>query len=296
MQDSPVISPAPSFNSYSNGKLAEIAARVVEELDSDEEFYVERKENSAAERAEEGRISDNRVPKLDADEVEDDFEFAFVRNTELLSPISADQIFQNGKIRPVYPVFDRDLLLGHVKFENENEKENGARKSISSESPKIRLPLRKLFIEERETTMTMSSSSSSEADDLDGVPVEMYCVWRPKEEDRQYKKTGSAGCYSKRWKLKDLLNRSNSDGSRETFVLSPQSNSGKKNENNEKQVKETPEVGGKVKSVGAAVAPAPSPPFNGDGGEKQRSSVPYRQDLVGIFGNVNGLSENSQSV
>ncbi|KAI3464091.1 hypothetical protein Pfo_020754 [Paulownia fortunei] len=296
MQAGPtVISLSPSFNCYSNSKLAEIAARVVDEFGSDEfydEFYFERRESLAAQRAEQGGISDNLVPEADGDEDDEEFEFAFVtRDSGFSSQISADEIFHNGKIRPVYPVFNRDLLLGHVKFQNENEKENGVRNSVSSNGPKIRLPLRKLFIEERETTMTTSSSSSSEADDLDRVTAGTYCVWRPKaaaaeEEDGRCKKSSSTGCNSKRWKLKDLLHRSHSDGSTDSFVCLTHSNSERKNEN-ENKVKETPVGGGKVKSA----APSP-PPYNRDGGEKQRSYLPYRQDLVGFFGNANGLSKN----
>ncbi|KAK6123467.1 hypothetical protein DH2020_042788 [Rehmannia glutinosa] len=257
MQESSVISLSPSFNSYSNTKLAEIAARVVEEFGSEEfydEFYFEREENSSA-----GRIEEEE----DAGE-DEEFEFAF--------------------IRPVYPVFNRDLFLGRrVGFENENEKENVVPNSGSDKGPTVRLPLRKLFIEERETTMTVtSSSSSSEADDeLDGVPAETYCVWRPKEDaaaDGRCKKSSSTGSISKRWKFRDLLHRSHSDGGKDRFVFLGPSNSGRRKENDEKV--KTPAGAGKVKTL----SPTP-PPYNRDGGEKRRSYLPYRQDLVGLFAN-----------
>ncbi|KAK6123483.1 hypothetical protein DH2020_042772 [Rehmannia glutinosa] len=289
MQESSVISLSPSFNSYSNTKLAEIAARVVEEFGSEEfydEFYFEREENSSA----------GRIEEEDEDAGEDEeFEFAFVttRDSDLSSPISADEIFQNGQIRPVYPVFNRDLFLGRrVGFENENEKENVVPNSGSDKGPAVRLPLRKLFIEERETTMTVTSSSfSSEADDeLDGVPAETYCVWRPKEDaaaDGRCKKSSSTGSISKRWKFRDLLHRSHSDGGKDRFVFLGPSNSGRRKENDEKV--KTPAGAGKVKTL------SPTPPsYNRDGGEKRRSYLPYRQDLVGLFANVNGLSKNLQ--
>ncbi|KAK4427137.1 hypothetical protein Salat_1482600 [Sesamum alatum] len=296
MQAGPVVSLSPSFNSYSNTKLAEIAARVAGEFDPDElygEFCFDRRRNSAVQRVDGGGISENRVAEGEESEDEEEFEFAFVtRESEMLSPISADEIFHDGKIRPVYPVFNRGVLLGGVGFGNENEKENGVRDSVSSKGPRVRLPLRKLFIEERETTVTTSSSSSSEADELDGVAAETYCVWRPKEaaeeEDGRCKNSGSAGSTSKRWKLRDLLHRSHSEGSKDSFVTLSHSSSGTKKEN-EKGGKETPASGGKVKP---AVPPPPPPPYNRDGGEKQRSYLPYRQDIVGIFGNVNVLSKN----
>ncbi|KAL2243940.1 uncharacterized protein DDB_G0284459-like [Sesamum indicum] len=308
MQVGSMISLSPSFNSYSNTKLAEIAARVVEEFDSEElydEFYFEREENSAAGRVEEEGDSVERdrgndvVTEGDADE-DEEFEFAFMtRDSELPSPISADEIFHNGQIRPVYPVFNRDLFLGDVEFRQGNEKENGVQNSGSEKGPTVRLPLRKLFIEERETTMTMtttSSSSSSEADDLEGVPADTYCVWRPNEAaaEGRCKKSSSTGSHSKRWKFKDLLHRSHSDGSKDRFVLLSASNSGRKKENVER-VKAT--AGSPQKAKPPAPPPPPPPPpalYNRDGGEKRRSYLPYRQDFVGFFANVNGLSKNLQ--
>lgn len=316
MQQSSVISISPSFNSYSNSKLAEIAARVVEEFGSEElyedEFYFEREEKSATPRSEEEGYSEyverergNSAEEGDSEYVERErgnsvedadgeaeFEFAFVtRDSELPSPVSADEIFHNGLIRPVYPVFNRDLFLESMEFRRQNGKEKGDSEKV----PTIRLPLRKLFNEERETAMTMtttSSCSSSDADELDGIPAESYCVWRPKEAaaEGRCKKSSSAGSNSKRWKFKDLLNRSHSDGCKNDFVILSPSNSGRKKQN-EDRGKVTPVSSGKVKS---AAAPPLPPVYRRDGGEKRRSYLPYRQDLVGFFGNVNVLSKNLQ--
>ncbi|KAL0417036.1 UNVERIFIED_CONTAM: hypothetical protein Slati_3535500 [Sesamum latifolium] len=277
MQAGSMISLSPSFNSYSNTKLAEIAARVVEEFDSEElydEFYFEREESSAAGRVEEEGVSvegdrgNDVVTEGDADEDDEEFEFAFVtRDSELPSPISADEIFHNGQIRPVYPVFNRDLFLGDVDFRQGNGKENGVQNSGSEKGPTIRLPLRKLFIEERETTMTMtttSSSSSSEADDLGEFRL--------------------------------IHTASHSDGSKDRFVLLSPSNSGRKKENVER-VKATAGSPQKAKPAAPPPPPPPLPPpalYGRDGGEKRRSYLPYRQDLVGFFANVNGLSKNLQ--
>lgn len=312
MQEASVISISPSFNSYSNSKLAEIAARVVQEFASEDlyedEFYFEREENSATPRSEEGEDSEcverggdsEYVERDSEDSVEDadgeaDFEFAFVtKDSELPSPISADEIFHNGQIRPVYPLFSRDLFLESMDFGCKN----GEGKGDSKKVPTTRLPLRKLFNEERESTMTAtttSSCSSSDADELDGIPEESYCVWRPKEAaavaaEGRCKKSSSTGSNSKRWSFKDLLNRSHSDGSKDDFVILSPSNSGRKKQN-ENRGKVTPVSSGKVKP---SAAPPLPPVCNRDGGEKRRSYLPYRQDLVGFFGNVNGLSKNLQ--
>ncbi|KAL3642365.1 hypothetical protein CASFOL_013180 [Castilleja foliolosa] len=217
MQTGSVFSSSPSFNSCSNTRLAGIAAQVVEEFGSEEyydEFYFEREENNTS--FAEKETGDGSVKSGEDD---GEFEFAVVnRDSELPSPVSADEIFCNGQIRPVYPVLNRDLFVN---------KRNGFEKGkVDDVVPTVRLPLRKLFIEERETSMTTTSSSfSSEEDDLEGVPAEMYCVWRPKaaeEENGRCKKSNSTGSNSKRWKFRDLLQRSASDGGKVRFVfLSP---------------------------------------------------------------------------
>ncbi|KAL6509614.1 hypothetical protein OROGR_022924 [Orobanche gracilis] len=285
MQAGPVISLSPSFSTFSNPRLAGISDRVVGELYSDEfhdEFYFERDgENSADRRADQReRISNNRNPEPGVADGEDDFDFAFAtRYSGPSSQIPADEIFQNGKIRPVYPILNRDVLfgVGHVGFRNDNEKGNDGNQNSGSERPKIRNPLRKLFIEERETTTTTTSSSSSSDADKMGDAAELYCVWRRTEGE-------DGGGNSKRWKFKDLLRRSHSYGSKNSTVVLPHSNSARKNGDG-KKVAEMQVGFGKVNLP-------PPPPYNRDGGEKRRSHLPYRQDLVGVLSNVSILRKN----
>ena len=69
-----------------------------------------------------------------------------------------------------------------------------------------------LLIEERGT--------ASEANELEGVPLGTYCVWKPKAMEsppRRYKKSNSTGSL-KWWKFRDFLHRSNNDG-KDTFVF-----------------------------------------------------------------------------
>ncbi|KAL3628818.1 hypothetical protein CASFOL_027864 [Castilleja foliolosa] len=241
MQTGSLDSFPPSFNSSSNSRLAGIAARVVEECGSEEyydEFYFEREEHKSG--STERETGDGSVNPVEDD---GEFEFAFVkRDSELPSPVSADDIFCNGQILPVYPVFNRDLFL---------DRRNGfEEKGKNDVVQAVRLPLRKLFIEERETT---PSSSSSEADELEGVPEETYCVWRPPPEGR-CKKVNSAGSNSKRWRFRDLLHRSFSDGGKDRFVFSSPSFNGRRKENEEKMKPPPP----------PAVTVAP-PPYKRDG-------------------------------
>ncbi|XP_059303803.1 uncharacterized protein LOC132055820 [Lycium ferocissimum] len=273
MQAKRELSQSLSFNNYSNrNQLAEIADRVVEEFrfenGTDDDFFVD----------------DNGGFREVKDENEDDdeFEFSFVKESEI-SPVAADEIFYNGQIRPIYPIFNRDLLSNNnddnIIFGSSNSNTNS--NSASGKPKTIRLPLRKLFLEEEREAN--SSCSSSEADDLESIPAGTYCVWRPKETENSCKKSNSTGSSSKRWKFRNLLYRSNSDG-KDTFVfLTP---SFKKKEN--KLEKPT------MKTDNAPPKGTPkSMNYVKNGGEKRKTYLPYRQDLVGFFANMNGMSKNN---
>ncbi|CAN4088276.1 unnamed protein product [Withania somnifera] len=291
---------SPSFNSYSNKNLADIANRVVEEFKAengtDEDLFIDDHGDLSCfetgrmfnhEKSDENKEENHEEEQSNAED-DDEFEFSFVKESEI-SPIAADDIFCNGQIRPIYPLFNTDMLLDNEDFRNASSYSNlNSTLEEASERPKsIRLPLRKLFLEEEREAN--SSCSSSEADDLEGIPEGTYCMWRPKAEEKSAgscKKNNSTGS-SKRWKFRDLLYRSNSDG-KDTFVfLTP---SFKKKDNKAKQTT-TDNASKGVPAVEGS--PAMHYVKNG-GGEKRKTYLPYRQDVVGFFANMNGLSRNVQ--
>ncbi|RYR09893.1 hypothetical protein Ahy_B05g078325 isoform A [Arachis hypogaea] len=66
------------------------------------------------------RIYDDEKPKTEEveqeqeqvnEEQEEEEEFSFVFSNPEVSPVSADDVFDNGQIRPVYPIFDQNLLF-----------------------------------------------------------------------------------------------------------------------------------------------------------------------------------------
>ncbi|KAF5743760.1 hypothetical protein HS088_TW08G00347 [Tripterygium wilfordii] len=249
---------SPSFDTYSSGKLAEIAARVIQEFN-------------------------NETESNDGDGSDGEFEFSIVCRNEESIPITADEIFYNGQIRPVYPLFNTDLLLSNGLC-TINEEATIVKTKATSHRP----PLRQLFSEERE--LTSSSCSSSEADELDGAEPGTYCVWTPKKAGESSpglsKKSGSTGS-SKKWKFRDILYRSHSDG-KETFVFLTRINKKGKTEESKQRttVSNTKEERGRTEDEYAKRNRAAKE------SEKRRSYLPYRQDLVGIFTNVNGQSRN----
>ncbi|XP_073024423.1 uncharacterized protein [Primulina eburnea] len=280
MLASAVISPSPSFNSYSNSNLAEVASRVVQEFGDD----ADKKEKQTIPGIYGAETSDS-AEKYDGRE-EKEFEFAFVwRGCESVLPqISADEIFHNGMIRPVYPIFNLNSFLGSTKYHgnvDESRMNSGLLKGV-----KTGTPLRKLFTEERETT-TISSCSSSEADELDGVSAEMYCVWQPKPSaEGRLKKSSSTG-----WKFKGFLQKSHSVGS---FAIASLNNGVRKRD---ECVMESPASEHGVwkdevvclSSSRTASKCMPSP-YKRVGGKKW-SYLPDRHHADGFFANVNKLSK-----
>nr|GMC52695.1 Candidapepsin-7 like [Ipomoea batatas] len=241
---------SPVRSSYSNNSsLADIAARVVEEF---------RAEN------------------------ENDDEFLYVGDLDAeLSLIStADQIFYNGQIRPVFPIFNPNYwesATGTSSMCNSSLSSSGdeqqQQKVSTPPQTMIRLPLRKLLLSEDQETP--SSCSSSEADELEGIPEGMYCVWRPKEvkdeasasaSPGKCKKSNSTGWRwrSKRWRLPDLVHRSNSHG-KDTFVFLTKGE-------DKAGAKSNPNLTHYTK--------------NRSGDKRRHSYLPYRQHLVGFFANV----------
>ncbi|XP_042946121.1 uncharacterized protein LOC122279503 [Carya illinoinensis] len=96
---------------------------------------------------------------------DDDFEFAFVCREPDSSPISADEIFCNGQIRPIYPIFDQSLLVNDSRTSTDS----------SNTSKLRRLPLRRLMIEEREREEAREPASHNSH----RSPQPRPCVERP---------------------------------------------------------------------------------------------------------------------
>lgn len=262
MYPTPLPSLSSSFNSHSSaGKLQEIAAKVVEEFrQQPKHISGEFDFQACSDRVQEHTLQVEEEELKNNDN--DDFEFSFVCKEPNSSPISADEIFHNGQIRPTFPIFNRHVL---------------AEANRSNSSSNDRLQLSELFVEDRDS----QSSSSSEADDLDGVQPETYCVWKPKaaEESQSQgrcKKSNSTGASS--WKFRDLLHRSNSDSDgKHNFAFLTHSNAKSK----EKVVeKATATEAHYVKKKGMKES------------GRLRSYLPYREDLIGLFVNTNGFSRN----
>lgn len=209
------------------------------------------------------------------DDDDDEFEFSL--------ELSSDQINNHG---PVFPIFNTNY---EIKADNHEADST------------IRLPLKNLFLEETEeasnSQLSSSSSSSSEADELESIPPGTYCVWRPKDDvvSSPVKKSKSTGSASKRFRIRDLIKRSNSEGkaasSSSLVFLTPK----KDKLVDEKLRLDSGKAAGKMRAPASPASSAHETFYMQNRamkeGEKRKSYLPYRKDLVGFFANVNGLGK-----
>ncbi|KAK3413207.1 hypothetical protein EUGRSUZ_I01788 [Eucalyptus grandis] len=245
----------PSFNCYSADWLADVARGV------------------ALEDGRDGPSSSGCDRSGGSDEAgDDDFEFvSLVRERD-------DVLINGGQIGPVFPVFNRDLL--YVRGGGDRASDGEAKADRDGDRGRavasLRIPLKDLFVEDRDPP---SSSSSSEVDELEG-----------------------------RWRFRDLLRRSNSDGKESFVFLTPASRSSSLSSSSDASAKEkarpspSPSQAGAVaerrsKAKASAASASPHEAFYVRNralkeGDKRRSYLPYRQDLVGFFANVNGLGRS----
>nr|XP_048322498.1 uncharacterized protein LOC125418335 isoform X2 [Ziziphus jujuba var. spinosa] len=283
MQAIPIVSLSPSFGRYeSPNEYVEISAKFCEDfssklkiegdsnggfVDSEQIDFQKKKESHERNEDDENEVEDIEQVVVQEEEEEEE-EFSFACTNPEGSPTSAADLFQNGEIRPVFPIFNRDLLFADA-YDGE-------------------------------------SSTASESDELEGIPQGTYCEWSGKTACKKSNSTG----FSRIWRLRDLVHRSNSDG-KDAFVFlntnsatrSRQSNeSVKKMEMEEKERKSSSSASGKTTTVKSKANKSETASSVHEKhyvrnrakkeGDKRRSYLPYRQDLVGFFTNVNGMSRN----
>ncbi|GMH31132.1 hypothetical protein Nepgr_032975 [Nepenthes gracilis] len=213
----------------------------------------------------------------DEQEGEYDDEFSFICG-QTKSPISAEEIFENGQIRPMFECFSKDNNSQHINHD--------LLRSLS-------MPINKVFVERRD----LQSAPRSEADFLGQFTEETRCELSPVI----CKKSNSTGV-SKLFSFRDMLSRSNSDSKGALVFLTSSkavttsfmkkrstsgSSDGRKLKSEAPQVETTSE-----KSTTSSYAFQYGKKKGGKDGEKRKSYLPYRQDLIGFFTNVNGLRRN----
>lgn len=208
----------------------------------------------------------------DSEEEDADFEFAFVCRDPDTTEITADELFYNGQIRPV---FNRELAAPEAGGGDARASSTSGGDACDA----IMLPLRKLLIEDR---------------GAGGAPAEgEYCLWTPRSpavppSPGQCKKSRSTGSSSRRWRLRDLLHRSSSDGKDAFVFLSAESpaaattekwkgKSGNSSDASKKKKKSARPISAHEIYLRKRAAKEAHGP---------RYALPYRPGLMGFFSNA----------
>ncbi|XP_060186088.1 uncharacterized protein LOC132615501 [Lycium barbarum] len=234
-------------------------------------------EHEVDDQEEEDNDDDCEVELVDAN----DEEFSFVSGV-LTSPIAAEEAFDNGHIRPFFPLFNRDLLLSDIDFQH--LKNN-------------RLPPDdKVFVETEDNNNNNNPPTTSNEEEISGP----YCEWSKKATNKKSNSTG----FSKLWRFRDFINRSNSDG-RDAFVFLNNPTTSSSSSNVVKKEDKVLEKKGKIstgvevqatkvitqtnkkkiKKSEAVLAHEAYMKSRARDKERRRS---YRPDPFGFFTNVNG--------
>ncbi|ESQ28177.1 hypothetical protein EUTSA_v10018979mg [Eutrema salsugineum] len=269
-------SPAPDF--AGKERFAEVYGKLSDDFSSKLKVGFRQKEEKEEEEKNRHRNlkkSWRNHEESDEEEEEGD-EFSFASVNAENSPITAEEAFEDGQIRPVYPLFNRNLL-----FEPEEKS--------------LRSPLKKLYVESEEAATAEEESE----------PMGPYCSWsgRAVEEasPETCRKSNSTG-FSKLWRFRDLVLRSNSDG-KDAFVFLSHRDAVDKNQSSSSSPAATKLAGGKRTEKGKEKTKLEKKMKSKSAHErlymrnraireegKRKSYLPYKH--VGFFTNVNGLTRN----
>lgn len=211
----------------------------------------------------------------DGEESLEEQEFSFACTDPQGTFISADEIFDNGQIRPIFPALDQSLLFTVANRE--------------AASP-LRPPLKKLLVEQRNS---FRSKPSGVPEEPHYEPSRNMTMVEVEASNEQCKKSNSTG-FSNLWRFRrDSKLRSNS-GCTDTFVFlnppMPMKSNEAKVENAPLNLKKG--KGGKRKTTSSAHEKLYLVNRMRKEGSKRRSFLPYRPHLLGFFSNVNRLSKN----
>lgn len=279
------LSVCPSFSSYSSDGLTDIAAQVTREFGGGGDW---RRQVGDDFRGEEFGELDN----------EDDFEFVSVSKAD-------DVVVLDGQFGPVFPIFNRDLLVPE-KIQLQTNFTHDPKEEEGHDALSLRVPLKKLFVEESDPSPRFSTSSEEDVEaELNGVPPGTYCIWTPNNNSNnnsakaspsniKCKKSSSTGTgsssASKRWRLLSLLRRCNSEGKETLVFLTPKKEEIIKAEKTDSKEKKVKKAAKETMSSAHEVFYVRNRAMKE--GDKRRTYLPYRQDLVGFWTSVGTLGRS----
>ncbi|KAI3784729.1 hypothetical protein L1987_43834 [Smallanthus sonchifolius] len=247
---------SPSFNCYSGDNLTSTAAAKVSR---------EIKQEHASEFQEFSDIE------------EEDFEFSFEYSGE---KFSSKDLAIEGRI--LLPIFNTDLVT---------------KDDVDHDDSSAIIPVEKMLPSDSDDT---PSSSSSEAEELENTSSGTFCVsWRKAgarspahSHIKKSRSTGSDESGSRRWKIKDILRRSNSLGKETVYFLCPKMVEASCKKRLAKSGEGPKATGLKSKTASSASIHELFyvQKLAEQKGGNMKSYLPYRQDILGFKVHINGNS------
>ncbi|KAE9605122.1 hypothetical protein Lal_00042991 [Lupinus albus] len=201
-----------------------------------------------------------------------------------------EQVIQDQNNDPFRSLLNDDTNFEFTSFNNTIDDEGGFfhdtvfwstggehDSTAAEKSAAIEVPMERLLTGASDLPPLPSSESSSEADDLERLSAQTYCVWSRNSSQASpniCQKSNSTGSSSlKPWKLLDFLRRSNSEG-KGSFMLVT-------------SVKKRKSFVGREKMapVSSALEALYVRNRASKSVDKIKSFLPYRKNLFGLFGN-----------
>ncbi|ESQ46961.1 hypothetical protein EUTSA_v10027885mg [Eutrema salsugineum] len=210
-----------------------------------------------------------------ADRVRSEFsdeEYSNGDEFEFVNAFSGDRGF-------VFPIFNQILApkLSAAKSDGDKNEPSRAAAAVTTQ-------LGDLLLRDREDPAPTLVYSSSESDEEDGITSESYCPWTPEKSRiggwRKSKSTGSSSSSSRRWRIKDLLKRSYSEGKQSLNFLNSNSKNRERNRDESSKTKKVSSGHEKFYLRNRAMKEE----------EKRRTYLPYKKDIVGLFFNIHHRS------
>ncbi|KAI4328257.1 hypothetical protein L6164_020627 [Bauhinia variegata] len=143
-------------------------------------------------------------------------EFSFVSNNQYVSPSFAEDVFYNGQIRPMFPIFDPNHSFA-----------KGYGSSLHGCSSPVPPSLKKLSIQQPDIS-SHSKSSVSESAKLDRIPegseLERSMNAMVETSLERCKRSNSNG-FSKLWRFRNTFRRSKGNGKDALVIRNPSTGS-----------------------------------------------------------------------
>jgi hypothetical protein len=217
-------------------------------------------------------ITKQQIPDNNEENIEEQ-EFSFACTEVQGMHIFADDIFENGKIRPILHIFEQS----HLFFP-----------TPKNEGSHLRPPLKKIFLKNSINPVSRSGGISKQ---LQNESLQNLTVVEVKVSSECYVKKNSTGS-SKLWRFRQNMNLQSNSDNKDSLVLMNHSAPKKSNKTKVDNTVVKKRKDEKHKKALSAYEKFYVTNKTRKDSNKRKSFLPYKHQLFGLFTNINGLSRN----